>query len=232
MITLRKSEERGHADHGWLDSYHTFSFAGYFDPRFLGFRHLRVINEDWVAPAEGFGTHPHNDMEIITYVLDGQLEHKDSMGNGSMIRPGEVQRMTAGTGVTHSEFNGSEKDRVHLLQIWIFPEKKGLTPSYEQKVFAESEKRGKLRVVASHDAREGSVKIHQDVSLYSSVLEKGESLNYENAPHRHAWLQVARGSLRLNELELGQGDGVAVSGNERLRLTALEKAEFLLFDLA
>lgn len=232
MITLRKSDERGHANHGWLDSYHTFSFANYYDPRFRGFRHLRVINEDRVAPAEGFGTHPHNDMEIITYVLEGSLEHKDSMGTGAVIRPGEVQRMSAGTGVTHSEFNASKNELVHLLQIWIFPEKKGITPSYEQKFFAESEKRGKFRVVASRDAREGSVLVHQDMSLYATVLEKGEETGYENAPNRHAWLQVARGSLELNGLKLEAGDGAAVTGNEHLRLKAREKAEILLFDLA
>jgi redox-sensitive bicupin YhaK (pirin superfamily) len=232
MLTLRKANERGHVDHGWLDTYHTFAFANYFDPKHLGFRHLRVINEDRVIGSEGFGTHPHNDMEIITYVLDGALEHKDSMGTGSVIKPGDVQIMSAGTGVTHSEFNASQTTPVHLLQIWIFPDKKGLKPRYEQKTFPESEKRGKLRLVASSDGREGSVTVHQDMQLYASVLEKGETLTYENPEKRHVWLQVARGKATLNDLELGAGDGVAISGKERLELQAREKSEFLLFDLA
>jgi redox-sensitive bicupin YhaK (pirin superfamily) len=231
MITVRKSNERGHADHGWLKTFHTFSFADYYDPRFHNFRSLRVINEDRVAPGEGFGTHPHNDMEIITYVLEGQLQHRDSMGTGAVIRPGEVQRMSAGTGVTHSEFNASDKEPVHLLQIWIFPDKKGLKPSYEQKAFSEPEKRGKLKLVASQDAREGSVKVHQDVNLYATVLEPGEETVYDNPASRHAWIQVARGSLELNGLLLSAGDGAAVTGNEHLALKAHHKAEILLFDL-
>jgi redox-sensitive bicupin YhaK (pirin superfamily) len=232
MITLRKASERGHADHGWLDTHHTFSFAGYFDPEHMGFRSLRVINEDRVAPGEGFGTHPHRDMEIITYVLEGALQHRDSMGTGAVIRPGEVQRMSAGTGVTHSEFNASSKDPVHLLQIWIMPGKKGLAPSYEQRKFDDADRRGRLRLVASPDGRDGSVKVHQDARLYASLLSTGQEASYDNAPERHAWLQVARGNLTVNGQELGAGDGLAVSGAERLAIKARSDAEILLFDLA
>jgi len=235
MISLRKSEDRGHVNHGWLDSFHTFSFSDYYDPRFMGFRHLRVINEDRVAPGEGFDTHPHNDMEIITYVLDGKIEHKDSMGTGSVILPGDVQRMTAGTGVTHSEFNGSKTDPLHLLQIWIFPDKKGLKPSYEQKSFSADEKRGKFRIVASPDGREGSVTIHQDASLSAVLLAKGESVSYQNPSKRHAWVQVARGSVRINEMELSAGDALAISGEELIKVAGLDQvgqAEILLFDLS
>jgi quercetin 2,3-dioxygenase len=236
MITLRKSKERGHANHGWLDTYHTFSFDSYFDPKFMGFRSLRVINEDRVAPANGFGTHGHNDMEIITYVLEGALEHKDSMGNIGVIRPGEVQRMSAGTGVRHSEYNHSETEPVHLLQIWILPASKGITPSYEQQNFGVGERSKTLKQIAVSDAgKNGSnaVKVHQDVSLYSSILQPGESVKYNLAPDRYAWLQVARGSADLNGLELQAGDGAAVEKESALQITGKQKdTEVLLFDLA
>jgi quercetin 2,3-dioxygenase len=232
MITRRSSQERGRARHGWLDSYHTFSFAGYHDPRYVGFRTLRVINEDRVQPGKGFGTHPHRDMEIISYVLEGALAHKDSLGTGSVIRPGEVQRMSAGTGITHSEFNASRAELVHFLQIWILPERGGLPPGYEQRTFPAEEKRGKLRLVASRDGREGSVTIHQAVDLYVSVLAPGEMVTRPLAPGRHAWIQVARGSMLLNDTALSEGDGAAVSDETQLTLTATDRAEVLLFDLA
>jgi len=231
MITLRHARERGHAQHGWLESYHTFSFADYYDPRHMGFRALRVINEDRVQPGKGFGTHPHRDMEIISYVLEGALEHKDSLGTGSVITPGEVQRMSAGTGVTHSEFNPSHSELVHFLQIWILPERAGLPPSYEQRAFPTAEKRGKLRLVASRDGREGSVTIHQAVDLYTSLLDPGEVVTHLCTPGRHAWVQVARGSLMLNDTALSTGDGAAVSEETRLTVTATDQAEVLLFDL-
>lgn len=222
------------AEHGWLSSRHTFSFADYYDPRYMGFRALRVINEDWVQPSEGFDTHPHRDMEIITYVLDGALEHKDSLGTGSVIRPGEVQRMTAGTGVLHSEFNHSKTSPVHLLQIWLLPEKRGLKPSYEQKNFPVSEREGKLRLIASHDGRDGSVTVNQDVELYAGILAPGEKASKSLAPGRHAWIQLASGRLSLNGEELQAGDGVAVSDETKLDFMAGagEKSEFLVFDLA
>lgn len=232
MIRLRKSNERGHADHGWLDTRHTFSFADYYDPQQLGFRALRVINEDRVQPKAGFPTHPHRDMEIITYVLEGALEHKDSMGNGSVIRPGEVQRMSAGTGITHSEFNHSGTELVHFLQIWIVPEQKGVNPGYEQQAFSDAEKVNRLRLIASRDGREGSVAINQDVNLYAALLEPGAALTYAMPAGRHVWLQVARGSVELNGYPLAQGDGVAVSDEKQLMVAGREKAELLLFDLA
>ncbi|MGE0156345.1 MAG: pirin family protein [Geobacter sp.] len=232
MIRLRKSNERGHADHGWLDTRHTFSFADYYDPQQMGFRALRVINEDRVQPKAGFPTHPHRDMEIITYVLEGALEHKDSMGNGSVIRPGEVQRMSAGTGITHSEFNHSGTELVHFLQIWIVPEQKGVNPGYEQQAFSDAEKLNRLRLIASRDGREGSVAINQDVNLYAALLEPGAALTYAMPAGRHVWLQVARGSVELNGHSLAQGDGAAVSDEHQLMLTGREKAELLLFDLA
>jgi hypothetical protein len=232
MIRLRKSNERGHADHGWLNTYHTFSFADYYDPQQLGFRALRVINEDRVQPKAGFPTHPHRDMEIITYVLEGGLEHKDSMGNGSVIRPGEVQRMSAGTGITHSEFNHSGTELVHFLQIWIVPEQKGVNPGYEQKVFPDAEKVNRLRLIACRDGREGSVAINQDVNLYAALLEPGAALTYAMPAGRHVWLQVARGSVELNGHPLAQGDGAAVSDEKQLMVAGREKAELLLFDLA
>ncbi len=234
MLTIRPAAERGHFDHGWLNTWHTFSFADYFDPAHYQFRALRVINEDFVHPGHGFGTHPHRDMEIVTYVLEGGLAHKDSMGNGSTIRPGDVQRMSAGTGVLHSEYNHSKDELVHLLQIWIFPEKKNLEPSYEQKTFSDDDKRNRLRLVASPDGREGSVTIHQDASIYGSILEKGQSVRHQLASGRHAWVQMARGSVTVNGKTLRQGDGVAISDESALELTGADStsAEFLLFDLA
>jgi len=231
MITIRPAKERGHADHGWLDTWHTFSFADYYDPRFMGFRVLRVINEDFVAPGQGFPTHGHRDMEIITYVLEGALEHRDSLGNGSVIRPGEVQRMSAGTGVRHSEANPSASDALHLLQIWIAPAKAGIAPGYEQKTFGDADKRGRLRLVASPDGAEGSVTIHQDARLYASVLGPGQSVTHTLAPGRHAWLHVARGTLTLNGHPLAQGDGVAIVSEPTLTLSGTTEAEALLFDL-
>jgi redox-sensitive bicupin YhaK (pirin superfamily) len=236
MITIRKSTERGHANHGWLDTYHTFSFDSYFDPKNMGFRSLRVINEDRVAPANGFGTHGHNDMEIITYVLEGALEHKDSMGNVGVIRPGEVQRMSAGTGVRHSEYNHSKTDPVHLLQIWIMPASRGIKPSYEQKNFSVEDRRNTLKQIAGSDAGKngnGTVKVHQDVSLYSAILQPNETVKYDLAPQRYAWLQVARGSVDVNGLELHAGDGAAVEKESALQITGKQKdTELLLFDLA
>jgi len=232
MVTRRPSQERGHANHGWLDSYHTFSFADYHDPKHMGFRHLRVINEDRVQPSRGFGTHSHNDMEIITYVLEGALEHRDSMGNRSVIVPGEVQRMSAGTGVTHSEYNPSPTEPVHLLQIWILPEKKGLPPSYQQRAFQPEEKRNTLRLIASRNGRDGSVIVHQDVDLFAALLESGELLRHKLPPGRHAWLQVVGGAVALNGTLLFAGDGAAASGEGRLEITASESSEVLLFDLA
>jgi redox-sensitive bicupin YhaK (pirin superfamily) len=231
MIQLRRADERGHADHGWLDTHHTFSFADYYDPKHMGFRALRVINEDVVQAAQGFGTHPHRDMEIVTYVLQGALEHKDSMGTGSVIRPHDVQRMTAGTGVTHSEFNHSKTEPVHLLQIWIEPEKRNLTPSYEEKRFTPEEKRGRWKLIGSRDGREGSVTIHQDVDLFASLLAPGQALVHPTRPKRHTWLQVVRGDVTLNGRELHAGDGVGASGEE-LQVQAKSDAELLLFDLA
>ncbi|MBZ5531370.1 MAG: pirin family protein [Acidobacteriia bacterium] len=235
MIQVRRADQRGHANHGWLDTYHTFSFANYFDPEFMGFRSLRVINEDRVKPGYGFPTHPHNDMEIITYVLEGSLEHKDSMGTGSVIRPGDVQKMSAGTGVRHSEFNHSEDDPVHLYQIWILPEKKGIQPMYEQKAIPAEEKKGKLRLVASPRGGNGSsaVKLYQSVELFATELDSGQSVEHELAAGRYAWIQVAHGSVELNGQELKAGDGAAVSQETRLQITgASAKSEVLLFDLA
>ncbi len=231
MITLRKSGERGHANYGWLDTYHTFSFNTYYDPAHMQFRDLRVINEDRVQPGRGFGTHPHEDMEILTYVLEGALEHRDSMGTGSIIRPGDVQRMSAGTGITHSEFNPSRSEPVHLLQIWVLPERLGINPSYEQKTFPNGEKRGRLRLVASHGGREDSLTVHQDIDLYTSVLERGEGVTHTLSPRRHAWLQVARGAVSLNGQAIHAGDGAAVSNERSLEIHADEPSELLLFDL-
>ncbi|MES1022951.1 pirin family protein [Gloeocapsa sp. BRSZ] len=232
MITLRPASDRGHANHGWLDTYHTFSFANYYDPDHMGFRALRVINEDRVHPGRGFGAHGHRDMEIITYVLEGALEHKDSLGNGAIITPGEVQRMSAGTGIVHSEFNPSKTDSVHLLQIWIVPNQQGLEPSYEQRMFPLAERQSQLRLIASSDARDGAVKIHQDVDLYSSVLQAGDRLSYQLQPNRYGWLQVARGAVNLNGHGLQAGDGVAINEAELLKINTDSGAEILLFDLA
>ncbi len=231
MITLRPSSDRGHANHGWLDSYHTFSFANYYDPNHMGFRALRVINEDQVQPGRGFGTHSHRDMEIITYVLEGAVEHKDSLGNGAVITPGEVQRMSAGTGIMHSEFNPSQTQPVHFLQIWILPDRQGLQPSYEQRAFGE-ERQGKLRLIAAKDGRDGAVTIHQDADLYSAVLQPGEQVSHQLQPNRYGWLQVARGAASLNGYDLKAGDGVAVSDAELLTISTDTEAEILLFDLA
>jgi quercetin 2,3-dioxygenase len=232
MITVLPSQERFHTGIGWLDSRHSFSFADHYDPDRLGFRALRVINDDRVAPASGFPSHPHRDMEIITYVLSGELAHKDSMGNGSVIRPGDVQRMSAGTGVVHSEMNPSRTEPVHLLQIWILPDRAGHKPGYEQRNFSEGERRGKLRLVASPDGREESVTLHQDASLSAARLEPGERVRYDLPEGRHAWVQVARGSVDLNGQRLREGDGAAISNESRLDLTASESSEVLLFDLA
>jgi redox-sensitive bicupin YhaK (pirin superfamily) len=231
VIKVRKSDERGHFNFGWLDTYHSFSFGEYYDPRNMGFRSLRVINEDFVSPGHGFPPHGHRDMEIVTYILAGALQHRDSMGNGSVIRPGDVQRMSAGTGVRHSEFNPSEDEPVHLLQIWILPAEEGIRPGYEEKRFAEDERRGRLRVVASPDGRDGSVTIRQDASIYTTLLDAGQEVEHALGPGRHAWAQVARGSVELNGQSLGQGDGAAVSEEARLVITAREPAEVLLFDL-
>jgi redox-sensitive bicupin YhaK (pirin superfamily) len=232
MITIRKSNDRGHADHGWLNTRFTFSFADYFDLEHVQFRTLRVMNDDRISGGGGFPTHPHKDMEIVTYVLEGALAHKDSMGNGSVIRPGDVQYMSAGTGVAHSEFNASEKETVHLYQIWMFPDKKGYKPVYDQKHFGEAEKSGKLRLVASPDGRDGSVKIRQDNELYATVLGPGEVVKHELRPDRHAYVQVARGSVALNGKKLETGDGARISGEQALELRGVDKAEILLFDLA
>src|SRR5579864_5509523 len=231
MNEIRRSNERGLADHGWLKSFHTFSFADYYDAQRMGFGPLRVINEDRVQPGAGFGTHGHRDMEIISYVLDGELAHKDSMGNGSVIKPGDVQYMSAGTGVAHSEFNASDKVPVHMYQIWMFPDKTGHTPTYDQKHFSAAEKQGKLRLVVSPDGRDGSVKIRQGNELYATVLAPGESVKHSLQPERHAYVQVARGSVALNGTKLATGDGAAISQEKALELTGVEDAEVLLFDL-
>ncbi len=235
MIQIRRAKERGHADHGWLNTYHTFSFADYYDPRFTEFRSLRVINEDWVQPGYGFPTHPHRDMEIITYVLEGSLEHKDSMGTGSVIRPGEVQKMSAGTGVRHSEFNHSDKELVHLYQIWILPEKQGIQPMYEQKTIPVEAKQGQLRLVASPNGGNGSqaVKLYQDAELFATELAAGESVEHQLAEGRYAWVQVARGSVDVNGNQLQAGDGAALAQEQSVKLTGgAQGSEVLLFDLA
>ena len=231
MITLRKANERGHADHGWLDSYFSFSFAEYHDPQHMGFSSLRVINEDVVQPGKGFGTHGHRDMEIITYILAGALEHKDSMGNGSVIRPGDVQRMSAGRGVQHSEFNPSQSELVHLLQIWIVPNVRGIEPEYEETHFDAASKRGRLRLIASSEGRDGSVTIHQDASVYAAMLDGAERASHALAPGRKAYVHVARGSVTVNGNALGAGDALKASGESALVLERGDKAEILLFDL-
>ncbi|MBD2159689.1 pirin family protein [Limnothrix sp. FACHB-1083] len=232
-ITIRRSGDRGHANHGWLDSYHSFSFSSYYDPNHMGFRTLRVINEDVIAPKQGFGTHGHRDMEIVTYVLSGLLEHRDSIGNGSLIRPGDVQRMSAGTGILHSEFNASDSEPLHLLQIWILPDRNNLQPGYEQVFFAPEDKQGRLRVVASPDGRDGSVTIHQDALIFASSLAAGDRVVHQFAsPERGGWLQVARGAIALNGVTLEAGDAAAITALEQVEITASENAELLLFDLA
>jgi len=233
MISVRKSADRGSFDHGWLKTHHTFSFAGYHDPRHVRFRALRVINEDWIGPGRGFGEHPHENMEILTYVLEGALAHRDSLGTGSVIRPGELQRMSAGTGITHSEANPSESEPVHLYQIWLFPDRHGHAPSYEQRAFPEAERLNRLRLVASPDGEDGSLTIHQDARLYLGALEPGKSVAHPIAAGRHAWLQVARGEVSLNGVTLGEGDGAAVNDESLLSIaTSDAPAEVLLFDLA
>lgn len=232
MIQIRKAEDRGHADHGWLDTYHTFSFSSFQDRQHMSFRSLRVMNEDVVAPGKGFGTHPHHDMEIVTYVLKGALEHKDSMGNGQVLTPGEFQRMSAGTGITHSEFNPSETEPVHLYQIWLLPEHKGIEPSYEQRRFPEQERHNKLRLVASRDAADGALLIHQDARIFLSSLDCGKKVTHQLAAGRHAWLQVLRGTVSLNDQELTTSDGAAISDESHIQITASSDAEVMLFDLA
>jgi redox-sensitive bicupin YhaK (pirin superfamily) len=232
MLTLRRSGDRGHARHGWLESRHTFSFAGYHDAAHMGFRALRVINEDRVQPGQGFGEHSHRDMEIVTYVIEGALRHGDSLGNGSVIRPGDVQRMSAGTGITHSEQNASQTELVHFLQIWILPERRGLAPSYEERHFSEADRAGRLRLVASRDGRAGSVRLHQDVALFAALLSPGESVTHELVPARHAWLQVVRGEIDVDGVSLASGDGAAASDGARLTLRSRTSSEVLLFDLA
>ena len=232
MIQRRPADERGHFDHGWLETRHTFSFGEYRDPAHMGFRSLRVINDDVVQPGRGFGKHPHRDMEIVTYVLDGALEHEDSLGNGSVLRHGDVQRMSAGRGVLHSEFNPSASEAVRLLQIWLLPERAGIDPGYEERHFPVEQKRGRLQLLVSPEGEDGSLRIHQDARVYSTILGAGESLEHPLAGGRHAWVQVARGALALNGVELAEGDGAAVSEEAALRLEGREEAEVLVFDLA
>lgn len=231
MITIRKSQERGHANHGWLDSYHSFSFSRYHDPEHMGYSVLRVINEDVVAAAQGFGMHSHRDMEIVTYMLQGEIRHEDSMGNGSVIRAGDVQRMTAGTGVTHSEFNASATEQAHLLQIWLLPERDNIEPGYEEKHFEPEEKQGRWRLIASRDAREGSLLIHQDVSLYAAVVDKDDSLDYDMQPDRSLYIHLARGSVNLNGQVLYAGDAAKADTQQAIAVSAIEPSELLLFDL-
>src|SRR5882672_5538266 len=232
MITIRRHDERGRAELGWLDSRHTFSFGSYRDRRHMGFRSLRVINEDRVAPGQGFGAHSHSDMEIISYVLEGALEHKDSLGNGAAIQPGEVQRMSAGSGITHSEYNPSKDAPVHFLQIWILPESKNIAPGYEQRSYPSAERQGRLKLVGSRDGRDGSVTIHQDVALYAGLLGMGDRVKHVLAPGRHAWLQLAQGAVTANGQWLRAGDGAAISEESGIEIVADESAEMLLFDLA
>jgi redox-sensitive bicupin YhaK (pirin superfamily) len=231
MITLRPSSERGHFNHGWLDTRHSFSFADYYDPHFMGFGVLRVINEDYVQPGKGFGTHPHNNMEIITYIISGALEHRDSMGNGSVIRPGEVQRMSAGSGITHSEFNPSSTESVHLLQIWILPNKRNIEPSYEQKNFQSERKAGEMCLVASPDGRNGSVTINQFADVHSVLMESGQSLEHSTKTEHNLYLQVIKGEISINKTKLADGDGAAIKGESSLQIECVKAAEFLLFDM-
>lgn len=231
MMTIRRSFERGIADHGWLNSHHTFSFGGYYDPKFMGFGPLRVINEDRVQPGEGFPTHGHSDMEIISYVIDGALEHKDTLGTGSVIRPGDVQRMSAGSGIRHSEYNHSREDKVHFLQIWIMPEKNGIAPSYEQVTYEDAEKTGAWRLVGSPDGRDGSVTIHQDVSLYATLLPKGESVEHRTDKERLIWVQAVKGEFTIGGETLAGGDGAAIAEQALITIEAVEDSEILLFDM-
>jgi redox-sensitive bicupin YhaK (pirin superfamily) len=231
MLQIRKSDDRGHARHGWLDSHHTFSFAGYYDPKFMGFGPLRVINEDRVQPGRGFDPHSHRDMEILSYVIEGELEHKDDMGNGSVIRPGELQLMRAGKGVTHSEYNHSQSKPVHFLQIWILPDEEDLEPAYDQREFPSAARRNRLRLIASRDGAEGSVRVHQDVSLFATLLEEGQSLGHPLPPKAGAWVQVVRGELDVNGVSLSAGDGLAIRDEAELELEARSDSEALLFEL-
>jgi quercetin 2,3-dioxygenase len=231
MITIRKASERGHANHGWLDSHHTFSFADYYDPAHMGFRTLRVINDDRVQGGRGFGSHPHRDMEIISYVLDGALAHRDSMGTGAVIKPGDVQRMSAGTGVVHSEFNASPTDEVHFLQIWLMPSQRGIQPGYEQKTFSDADKRGTLRLVASPTGEAGSITIHTDAKVYAGLFAAGERAELPLAPGRGLWVHVARGSATVNDQRLGEGDGLALEGEAAVRVEGTDGGEVLVFDL-
>ena len=230
-VNVRNAEERGVADFGWLKSRHSFSFGHYHDPQHMGFRALRVINDDRVEPGHGFGTHPHQDMEIVSYVVEGAVEHKDSMGNGSVIRPGDIQLMSAGTGVQHSEFNPSDKKKVHFLQIWILPQRKGLAPTYQQQRFAREDKLNQLRLVASRDGRHGSLTIHQDAEIYASVLEAGQQVHQEMNSKRHIWVQIIEGNVTVNGVELGTGDGAAISSASSLTVDAAKDTELLVFDL-
>jgi hypothetical protein len=233
MLQIIRANQRGHADHGWLNTYHTFSFANYYNPKMMGFRSLRVINEDRVIGGQGFGTHGHADMEILSYVVEGAIAHKDSTGGEEVLRPHEWQRMTAGTGIRHSEYNPSKTDKLHFYQIWILPEKDDLEPGYEQKMFAPEEKSGKMKLVASRDARDGSLKINQDVSVYNSILKAGEAVSYDLEEKRYAWLQIVKGALEINGEKLNASDGAAISEEKLLKIKALEnETEFLLFDLA
>jgi redox-sensitive bicupin YhaK (pirin superfamily) len=232
MMTIRRAEARGRTKIGWLDSRHSFSFGDYYDPEHMGFRALRVINDDRVRGGAGFGMHPHRDMEIVTYLLEGSLEHQDSLGTGSVIRPGEVQRMTAGTGILHSEYNPSRTEAAHLLQVWLLPEREGLQPGYEQRAFPEVERTGRLCLVAAHDGRDGAVTIHTDVDLYAGLFAGGETVTHSLRAGRSAWVQIARGAVRLNGEELRAGDGAAVRDEQTLELVATEAADLLLFDLA
>jgi quercetin 2,3-dioxygenase len=231
MMLVRRSDERGGGDHGWLRTRHTFSFADYYDPRWMSFRALRVLNEDVVEPGHGFPRHSHRDAEIVSLVLEGSLEHKDSLGSGSVIRPGDVQRMSAGTGVSHSEYNPSKSERLHFLQIWFLPDRQGYAPSYEQRAFSEEQRRDRLALLASHDGRDGSVTLHQDAALYMGTLTPGKELDHDLAPGRYAWVQVTRGRVRVGDQELGAGDGAAIGEERKIALTALEPSEVVLFDL-
>jgi redox-sensitive bicupin YhaK (pirin superfamily) len=232
MITIRRAQDRGHENHGWLDSHHTFSFADYHDPEHMGFRALRVINDDRVKGGNGFGSHPHRDMEIISYVLEGALEHKDSTGTGAVIKPGDVQRMSAGRGVVHSEQNASKTETVHFLQIWLIPERRGIPPSYEQKTFSDAEKRGTLRLVAARDPRDGAVKIHTDAAVYAGLFAAGESAELPLASHRGAWVHVARGEVKVNGNVVRDGDGVAITDEPKIVIEGTSDGEVLVFDLA
>jgi quercetin 2,3-dioxygenase len=231
MIDIRKSDDRGVGRHGWLTSHHTFSFANYYDPKQMGFRSLRVINEDTVAPGRGFGAHQHDNMEIVSIVMQGALAHRDSTGGEGVLRRGEVQRMSAGTGVVHSEFNGSDAEPVHFFQIWIMPERNGITPGYEQKLFPDEERRNRLRLVVSPEAEDGALKIHQDARLYSAILDEGQRVEHQLGAGRGAWIQVARGSVEVNGKTLNEGDGAAIEDETALGIVAKSESEFLLFDL-